>query len=99
MAFQDLFESTNSAKREAGVLFNNLSTLPATSFKYPEPPEERALLACEIDLAIREYAPAGWKGDQAREAQVLNVLFPLLGRDREATMALFEIIKNQPGYK
>nr|MBA3970400.1 hypothetical protein [Gemmatimonadota bacterium] len=47
---------------------------------------------------VRESAPAGWKGDQAREAQVLNALYPILDRDREATRALFEIIKNQPGY-
>jgi type I restriction enzyme R subunit len=46
---------------------------------------------------MRESAPAGWKGDQAREAQVLNALFPLLNRDRDATRALFELIKNQPG--
>ena len=52
----------------------------------------------EIDRVMRERAPAGWKGDQAREAQVLNALFPLLDRDREATLALFELIKNQPGY-
>ena len=26
---------------------------------------------------MRERAPAGWKGDQAREAQVLNALFPI----------------------
>jgi type I restriction enzyme R subunit len=55
-------------------------------------------LALEIDRTMRERAPAGWKGDQAREAQVLNALFPLLNRDREATLALFELIKNQPGY-
>ena len=55
-------------------------------------------LALEIDRVMRARAPAGWKGDQAREAQVLNALFPLLGRDREATRALFELIKNQPGY-
>jgi type I restriction enzyme R subunit len=30
---------------------------------------------------------------------VQNAIFPLLNRDREATQALFEIIKNQPGYK
>lgn len=59
---------------------------------------ERVRLALEIDRVMRECAPAGWKGDQAREAQVLNALFPLLGRDRKATLALFEIIKNQPGY-
>lgn len=47
---------------------------------------------------MRESAPAGWTGDQAREAQVLNALFPLLGRSREATMALFELVKSQAGY-
>jgi type I restriction enzyme R subunit len=55
-------------------------------------------LALEIDRVMRERAPAGWKGDQAREAQVLNALFPLLDRNREATLALFELVKNQPGY-
>ena len=47
---------------------------------------------------VRESAPAGWRGDQAREAQVLNALFPIMDRDRDATTAIFEIIKNQPGY-
>lgn len=60
--------------------------------------DERVRLALEIDQVMRERAPAGWKGDQAREAQVLNALFPLLNRNREATLALFELIKNQPGY-
>lgn len=84
--------------REATVLFNNLDTIPATSFRYPTADEDKAALALKIDLAVRERAPAGWYGDQAREAQVLNALFPILDRDREATLALFEIIKNQPGY-
>jgi type I restriction enzyme R subunit len=62
--------------------------------------EERrmAQLALDIDRAMREKAPAGWLGDQARETQVLNALFPLMGADRQATLALFELIKNQPGY-
>ena len=55
-------------------------------------------LALKIDQVMREQAPAGWKGDQAREAQVQNALFPLLDRNREATRALFELVKNQPGY-
>ena len=84
--------------REAAVLFNNLGAIPATNFHYPTADEDKAALALRIDLAVRERAPAGWYGDQAREAQVLNALFPLLDRDREATQALFEIIKNQPGY-
>jgi type I restriction enzyme, R subunit len=60
--------------------------------------EERMLLALKIDRTVREQAPAGWKGDETRERQVLNALFPLLGRNREATLALFELVKNQPGY-
>ena len=68
------------------------------SFNCTANDDDKAALALQIDLAVRERAPAGWKGDQAREAQVLNALFPILDRDREATLALFQIIKNQPGY-
>jgi type I restriction enzyme R subunit len=64
----------------------------------PRADGELAELALRIDQAIREQAPAGWKGDHAREAQVLNALFPLLDRSREATRALFELVRNQPGY-
>lgn len=84
--------------REASVIYNNLPSLPSSTFRYPTHEELRADLAMRLDLAIRENAPAGWKGDQAREAQVLNAIYPILERDREATYALFEIIKNQPGY-
>ena len=83
---------------EAVVLFNNLASIAATNFQCPADDEAKAQLALKIDLTVRECAPAGWKGDQAREAQVLNSLFPILGRDREATLALFEIVKNQRGY-
>ncbi len=85
-------------KPEATVLFNNLSTIPGTTFKRPANLEETAELALQIDIAVRESAPAGWRGDQAREAQVLNALYPILERDREATTAVFEIVKHQQGY-
>jgi type I restriction enzyme R subunit len=85
-------------RREAAVIYNNLEALPRTVFDYPSLEGDRAALALRIDRAVREGAPAGWKGDQAREAQVLNALYPIMDRDREATLALFEIIKNQPGY-
>jgi len=93
-------------KREATVIYNNLPRIlaagHASAAQVAEPRaeygDERLRLALEIDSVIRERAPAGWKGDQAREAQVLNALFPLLNRDREATLALFELVKNQPGY-
>jgi type I restriction enzyme, R subunit len=92
--------------REATVIYNNLPRIFAVGYAeaagVAEPQaeygDERLRLALEIDRVMRERAPAGWKGDQAREAQVLNALFPLLNRDREATLALFELVKNQPGY-
>lgn len=83
---------------DAAVLYNNLSTIPASTFVYPTPEEALAAFALRVDRAVREQAPAGWKGDPVREKQVLNALYPLLDRDREATQALFEIVKNQPGY-
>ena len=79
------------------VLFNNLSTIPMDSFHCPDDADEKAALALEIEHAMRQKAPAGWKGDSIREKEVLNAIFPLLGKDREATQAIFEIIKNQPG--
>ena len=93
-------------KPEATVIHNNLPNILETgraeAAKVGEPSvdygDDMVKLALEIDRVMRERAPAGWKGDQAREAQVLNALFPLLDRNREATRALFELIKNQPGY-
>jgi type I restriction enzyme R subunit len=84
--------------REATAIYNNLGDLPGSTFQYPTADDARAALAERIDRVVRDSAPAGWKGDQAREAQVLNALYPILDRDRDATRALFEIIKNQPGY-
>ncbi len=80
------------------VLFNNLSDIPATTFQCPADDDGKAILALELDRTMREHAPAGWRGDDTREKQVLNALFPVMSRDREATQAIFEIIKNQPGY-
>ncbi len=94
-------------KRQATVIYNNLPQILAAGATGADAAaceagggddEARAQLALQIDQVMRENAPAGWKGDQAREAQVQNGLFPLLNRNREATQALFELIKNQPGY-
>ncbi len=77
------------------VLYNNLDHIPTSTFKCPKKLEERADLALKINRTMNEMAPAGWKGDDTREKQVLNSLFPIFSRDREATQAIFEIIKNQ----
>lgn len=84
--------------REASAIYNNLSGLPGSLFACPEHTDARAELALSIDRTIREKAPAGWKGDDTRERLVLNAIFPLLNRDREATSALFDIVKHQAGY-
>jgi len=92
-------------RQEAIVIYNNLVSIlaaekpAATAVAELHPSEgDMVALALEIDRTMREQAPAGWHGDQAREAQVLNALFPLLDRNREATLALFELVKHQPGY-
>jgi type I restriction enzyme, R subunit len=85
--------------QEAVVLFNNLGSIPATTFKYPSTDDDKAALALTIDRTVRERAPAGWYGDQAKESQVANAIYPLLSKDRAATQAVFDIVKNQPGYQ
>ncbi len=90
-------------KPEAIAIFNNLPEILAksTSGALQGGAQERQYcidMTLRIDQAIRVQAPAGWKGDELRERQVLNALFPLLGRDREVTRAVFEIAKQQPGY-
>ena len=92
-------------RHEATVIYNNLPRIlaaGAAATAIGEPgliaDANRLELALAIDRAMREQAPAGWKGDQAREAQVLNALFPLLDRNREATLAVFDLVKHQPGY-
>ena len=89
-------------RREATVIYNNLPHILAAGSPETDgvakSSDERLRLALEIHRVMREQAPAGWKGDQAREAQVLNALFPLLDRNREATRVLFEVVKRQPDY-
>jgi type I restriction enzyme R subunit len=90
-----------SGNPEAIVVFNNLPSIltpESVNDSGSDMVSSRTALALEIDRAIREHAPAGWKGDDIREKQVLNALFPVMGRDRAATQAVFEIVKNQPGY-
>ena len=90
------------SKPEAVVLFNNLEPIIAAMSSASEKSrtlEGRIDITLEIDRAMREQAPAGWLGDAVRQKQVLNALFPIMARDREATMQIFEIIKQQPGYQ
>jgi type I restriction enzyme, R subunit len=87
-----------NAHPEAITLFNNLASIPTATFVCPTDDDGKATLTLELDQTMREQAPADWKGDEIREKQVLNALFPIMSRDRVATQAIFEIIKNQSGY-
>lgn len=82
------------------VIFNNLGSNAATTFQCPADEDAKVNLALEIDLAMREMAPAGWKSDidGPRGSKVVNVLFQIMSRDRDATQVIFDIVKNQPGY-
>ncbi|WP_460554252.1 demethoxyubiquinone hydroxylase family protein [Comamonas piscis] len=101
----DKLPSSLRANKEAAVLYNNLPavlSLATLDNTVAEPTatygDEVLSLALWLDAVIRANAPAGWKGDPAREAQVLNAIHPVMKKNRAATLAIFEIIKNQPGY-
>ena len=104
--FDDGVPAALHGRREAAVIYNNLPQIleagraQADGFaeSRAEYGDERLRLTLKIDQVMREQAPAGWRGDQAKEAQVLNALFPLLERNRNATRALFELVKDQPSY-
>jgi type I restriction enzyme R subunit len=92
--------------RDALVIYNNLPDIMSSLVSTDKTGETasdygnaRVTLTLKIDRAMRENAPADWRGDEVRKKQVLNALFPLLNRNREATLALFEIIKNSRGYE
>jgi type I restriction enzyme R subunit len=92
-------------KREALVIYNNLPAIlananPVHVGENANVPQQRLVeMALAIDRAMHEDAPSDWRGDDARETQVLNALFPIMQRDRDATRAVFELIKQQAGYK
>lgn len=92
------YPSALHGRTEAIVIYRNLPSQPGSIFRCPEDAEEKAELALKLDLAMREHAPAGWKGDQIKERLVQNFLHKLVQKDPQTTIALFEIVKNQPGY-
>lgn len=109
-ADSDQLPAALRGNKEATVLYNNLPGVwmaaeaanSTAAHLAAEPPatygDECLSLALSLDKTIRDKAPAGWKGDPAREAQVLNAIFPVMKKNKAATLAIFEIIKNQPGY-
>jgi type I restriction enzyme R subunit len=99
----DGIPSALQGKPEAIVLFTNLPDILAVDdivMREESPIEfvERIELALKIDDAMRAQALAGWKGDETKERIVQNFLHKLVRKDKTATLALFDLVKNQPGY-
>ncbi len=93
--------------REAMVIYNNLPDIlsmmetedKAAETPHPNYVNAKAMLTLDIDRTMREHAPTDWRGDEARESQVLNALYRVMNKQRAATLALFGIIKNMSGYE
>jgi type I restriction enzyme R subunit len=104
----DVIPAALKGRREATVIYTNLPRILAGG-EVPqdegvgeaptESADQRLELTLKIDRAMREEAPAHWRGIPERESMVKNTLFRILSPDRQATIALFELIKNQPGYR
>ena len=95
-------------KTAALVIYRNLPDIipvdpPIDDGRVVDEPEAEygepfASLALKIDRLMLDEAPAGWRGDEAKERIVQTFLHPLTGRSREATLKLFDLLKNQPAY-
>ena len=48
---------------------------------------------------MRSGAPADWKGNEIKERSVRRTLLGLVDGDRDAMYRLFDLVKNQPGYR
>ncbi len=92
--------------RAALVLYNNLPDILASNGDAwavdddaPDRKDRLLGITLDIDKVMLNEAPADWNGDSARESQILNALFKVLGRNRNATSAVFELIKQQADYQ
>ena len=87
-------------KAEAIVLYDNLDTIDTKTFQCPDDEDKKADIALALDTVMSEDAPAGWKSDAdgPKGRKTLNAIYPIMEKDPTATMSIFELIKNQPGY-
>ena len=94
-----------AGKPGALVIYRNLPDILPTEEVVGEaadPAEEyiehMMQLALKIDRAMIEGAPADWRADGVKQRTVQNLLYPLLDKDADATLKLFELLKNQSAY-
>lgn len=91
---------------EAIVIYRNLPDIlakPADAAHVEQPqewhPSELISKAVQIDDAMRSGVPADWKGNEIKERAVRRTLLGLVDGDRDVMLKLFELVKNQPGYR
>ena len=80
---------------EAQILYRNLPDI----IDIDDDEGYRLQLALDIDQIMRTQAPAGWRGDTARESQFANPLHLLMGEDAEVTVRLLDLIRGMDGYQ
>ncbi|WP_282267886.1 HsdR family type I site-specific deoxyribonuclease [Stenotrophomonas sp. PS02298] len=93
-------------KPEASLIYRNLPDIlakPADAAHIadqgPRHGSELISMAVKIDTAMRESVPADWKGNEIKERAVRSTLLKFVDGDREAMSRLFELVKNQAGYR
>ena len=93
-------------KPEVALIYRNLPEILATPADATHVRDERNWHASElinravkIDTLMRTGVPADWKGDEIKERAVQRALLDALDGDREAMRKLFELVRNQPGYR
>ena len=93
-------------KPEAVVLYRNLPDILARPADAVRVGDARTLhgselinKAVQIDAAMRADVPADWKGDEIKERSVMRTLLALVDGDKAAMLKLFELVRNQPGYR
>ncbi len=83
------------------ALYNNIAAEEASGAKQAEPSatygDPKMSLALQLDTAIREVRPAGWRGSIPKENIIKQAMYQLLGNEAEVER-LFTIVKQQLEY-
>ncbi|MEL4890004.1 type I restriction endonuclease subunit R [Xanthomonas protegens] len=93
-------------KPEVSVIYRNLPDILAKPIDAAHITDDRTLhgselisMAVKIDRIMRTDVPADWKGDTIKERAVQRALLAVVAGNRDAMLKLFDLIRNQAGYR
>lgn len=93
-------------KPEASVIYRNLPDILAKPTDAAHIADDGPLhgseligMAVKIDTVMRTDVPADWKGDTIKERAVQRALLAVVAGNRDAMLKLFDLVKNQAGYR